>query len=417
MGRVADIAIIGAGPYGLSLASHLLARGVGVRIFGHPMQAWRESMPNGMKLKSEGFASNLSDPGREYTLKAYCSKNHISYAHTGLPVDVDTFISYGEAFQRRFVPDLERKMVVSVEPAPHGFDLVLENEEVVAARRVVVASGIRSFDYIPAELRGLPPELLTHSVAYGDAHHLSGRDVIVVGAGASAMDIAALLRARGATPSVMTRRQGIRFQSPLGARSVYEKIVAPMTPLGPGWKSVLCVRAPMVFHAMPEAFRVDVVRRYLGPAPAWFVREQIEGHVPYITGSSVAEASAKDGRVRLLIRQTEGQTREVFADHVVAATGYRVDLDRLIFLGEGIRSRLKRAAGAPALSRNFESSVPDLYFVGTAAANSFGPMMRFAHGAAFTSRRLSQHLVGRSPRSTVLAAKLNSNVEAQRQMQ
>src|SRR5205085_616391 len=240
-------------------------------------------------------------------------------------------------FRRRFVPDLERKMVVSVEPAPHGFDLVLENEEVVAARRVVVASGIRSFDYIPAELRGLPPELLTHGVAYGDAHHLSGRDVIVVGAGASAMDIAALLRARGATPSVMTRRQGIRFQSPLGARSVYEKIVAPMTPLGPGWKSVLCVRAPMVFHAMPEAFRVDVVRRYLGPAPAW--------------------------------------------------------------------------------SRNFESSVPDLYFVGTAAANSFGPMMRFAHGAAFTSRRLSQHLVGRSPRSTVLAAKLNSNVEAQRQMQ
>ena len=157
------------------------------------------------------------------------------------------------------------------------------------------------------------------SVAYGDAHHLSGRDVIVVGAGASAMDIAALLRARGATPSVMTRRQGIRFQSPLGARSVYEKIVAPMTPLGPGWKSVLCVRAPMVFHAMPEAFRVDVVRRYLGPAPAWFVREQIEGHVPYITGSSVAEASVKDGRVRLLIRQAEGQTREVFADHVVAA--------------------------------------------------------------------------------------------------
>jgi cation diffusion facilitator CzcD-associated flavoprotein CzcO len=379
------------------------------------MQTWREAMPTGMKLKSEGFASNLSDPARELTLDAYCSENGIPYADTGLPVNVETFVAYGESFQRRFIPDLERKMVVSVEPAVHGFELRLDSGEVVTARRVVVASGIRAFDYIPPELRGLPREFLTHSAAYGDAAHLSGRDVIVVGAGASAMDVVALLRTRGANATVLTRQKAIRFQSPLGVRSLYQKITAPTTPLGPGWKSVLCVKAPMVFHTMPEPFRVDVVRRYLGPAPAWFVREQVEGHVPYITGSTVVSATATDSRVRVLIRDVDGLTREISADHVVAATGYRVDLDRLTFLGERIQLSLRRAAGAPALSRNFESNLPGLYFIGTAAANSFGPMMRFAHGADYSARRLCRHLTVRSLRHIV--TKASSNIEAERQLQ
>jgi hypothetical protein len=215
----------------------------------------------------------------------------------------------------------------------------------------------------------------------------------------------------------LTRQPTIRFQSPLGVRSLYEKVTAPMTGLGPGWKSVLCVKAPLVFHAMPESFRVEVVRRYLGPAPAWFVREQVEGHVPYVTRSKVIEATAKDARVHLVTRNADGLTGEISADHVVAATGYRVDVDRLTFLGERIRSSLRRAAGAPVLSRNFESSVPRLYFVGTAAANSFGPMMRFAYGAAFSARRLSRHLTGQSEHQGLVAAKTSSNVGAERRLQ
>jgi thioredoxin reductase len=409
-----EIAIVGAGPYGLSLASYLRARGVDIRVFGFPMQTWRESMPIGMKLKSEGFASSLSDPAGELTLKAYCLDRGIPYADTGLPVAVDTFADYGEAFQMRFIPNLERKMVTAIGPAPGGFELRLDDDEVVVAGRVVVASGIRAFDYIPPELCGFPPELITHSVAYGDASHLKGQDVIVVGAGASAMDVVALLRASGASPTVLTRRSTIQFQSPLGNRSLYERITAPMTPLGPGWKSLLCVKGPIVFHAMPQPFRVDVVRRYLGPAPAWFVREQVEGHVPYITESSIVSATARGARICLTIRDIRGQTREISANHLIAATGYRVDVDRLTFLTERIRSALRRAAGAPDLSRNFESSVPGLYFIGTAAANSFGPMMRFACGADYSARRLSRHLIARSI-SRGIVGKRSADMAAERQ--
>ena len=403
-----EIAIIGAGPYGLSLASHLRAHGVETRVFGVPMQTWRESMPLGMKLKSEGFASNLSDPGRQFSLKSYCLENGLPYAETGLPVNVETFVAYGEAFQKRFIPTVDRKTVVSVNPMVGGFDLRLDTGEVVAARRVVVASGIRTFDYIPPELRGLPREFLTHSVAYGDAVHLSGRDVIVIGAGASAMDVVALLRARGANPTALTRRSTIRFQSPLGDRSLYGKITAPMTPLGPGWKSVLCVKGPLIFHSMPARFRVHVVRRYLGPAPPWFVREQIEGQVPYITNSSVVAATVNGSRISLAIRDDGGRTRTISADHVVAATGYHVDLDRLSFLGPRVRSTLRRVAGAPVLSRHFESSLAGLYFIGTAAANSFGPLMRFACGADFAARRVSRHILGPLAKQIACAAETTS---------
>jgi cation diffusion facilitator CzcD-associated flavoprotein CzcO len=96
-----DIVIIGAGPFGLSLAAHLRARGIGFRIFGRPMQAWTENMPRGVRLKSESFASSLYDPESTFTLADYCRENNLPYSDIGLPVPLETFAAYGLEFQRR----------------------------------------------------------------------------------------------------------------------------------------------------------------------------------------------------------------------------------------------------------------------------------------------------------------------------
>lgn len=387
-----DVLVVGAGPYGLSIASHLLARRVALRIFGRPMETWLTSMPQGMKLKSEGFASNLSDPNRRFTLGAYCAEQGIPYSDIGLPVPLETFVAYGQAFQKRLVPNLEDKTVISLEKTPAGFEAHLDDGERVMARRVVLATGIRSFGYIPPELAELPQEYLSHSADLSDLTRFAGQDVTVVGAGASAMDLAALLRQQGASVTVIARRSVVRFQTPLGPRTLFDKIRAPMTALGPGWKSVLCTKAPLLFHLMPEAFRVDVVRRYLGPAPAWFVRDQVEGRIPILTGARITEARVENGRPQLVVNQGDGRTINISTDHIVAATGYKVDVRRLSFLSGQIQSELRRADQAPALSMNFESSVRGLYFVGTASANAFGPMLRFVYGADFAARRLSAHL-------------------------
>ena len=75
-----ETAIIGAGPYGLSLAAHLRHRGLPYEMFGRPMRSWAEFMPRGMLLKSEGFASSLYDPKNALPLAKYCRERGLGYA-------------------------------------------------------------------------------------------------------------------------------------------------------------------------------------------------------------------------------------------------------------------------------------------------------------------------------------------------
>ena len=151
-----DVAIVGAGPYGLSIAAHLLASGVSFRIFGQPMETWREHMPAGMLLKSDGFASSLSEPASLFTLKHFCQLHGIAYDDTRVPVALQTFVDYGLAFQRRFVSQLDSRSVTSIEPGPEGFLVTLEDDEALTANRVVLAVGISHFAYVPENLAKLP---------------------------------------------------------------------------------------------------------------------------------------------------------------------------------------------------------------------------------------------------------------------
>ncbi len=230
-----DVVIIGAGPYGLSIAAHLKAYGVDFRIFGHPMHTWRTHMPKGMHLKSEGFASSLSDPGSTFTLEAFCKEKSIPYSHTGLPVPLEVFSSYGIEFQKRFVPDLEQKQVESVSRTPDGFRVQLESGSVVNSRRVVVASGLAKCEYIPQNLAGLPDQFLTHSSRHHELGEFRGRKVAIIGAGASALDLAALLHEAGARVEVIARRAKIRFHDPPDGTkpSLMKRLRNPVTGIGP----------------------------------------------------------------------------------------------------------------------------------------------------------------------------------------
>lgn len=387
-----DVAIVGAGPYGLSIAAHLRARNVDFRIFGSPMGTWRTQMLHKMHLKSEGFASSLYEPSGSYTLKAHCAANGLPYADIGLPVAMSTFIEYGLAFQRRYVPGLEQRNIVEVKPTSEGFTVRAEGGELIAARRVVVAAGISQYHYVPPVLAALPSAYCSHSSQHVTLEQFAGQDVVVVGAGASALDVAKGLLSIGARVRIVARRAAIPFQEPPKVRTLLDRVKAPFTVLGPGWRSFLCVEAPLVFHFMPEHFRVQVVQRHLSAAPGWFTREPVEGKAQFLLRQEVSDAKVEKGTIRLTISQNDGYSEEIAANHVIAATGYRVDLARLPFLSGPVRKGIKLCDTSPSLSADFESNIKGLYFVGTAAANSFGPMLRFAAGARFTAARLSRHL-------------------------
>lgn len=389
-----DVAIIGAGPYGLSIAAHLRAANVDFRIFGSPMHTWAVEMPRGMRLKSEGFASSLYDPESRFTLEAYCKENGLPYADVALPVPRETFVAYGLEFQKRFVPQLENKRVVSLKPANGGFQIRLEDGEVVAARRVIVAVGLSYYPYVPAILSGFPETHVTHSSKHPTLDHFKGREVIVIGAGASALDMAALLRQSGAKVRVVARAPVIHLWDPPPPPpgSLFQWLCKPMSGLGRGWKLFMCANAPLVFRLMPEQFRLNKVKRVLGPSPAWFIKKEIEGKVPLHPGLTIKEARVENGRVKLDVTDAAGASQTFEADHLIAATGYRVDLTRLPFLDSDVLAQIRMVEKTPVLSSNFESSLRGMYFVGTSAANTFGPLLRFAVGARFTARHITRHL-------------------------
>jgi len=357
------------------------------------MDTWLTHMPKGMRLKSEGFASSLCDPRGEFTLRTFCERAGFPYADLGLPVPLETFSSYGLQFQRKYVPQLEDKKVVWLSRSPEEFQFRLADGEVCSARRVVVAVGLTYFDYIPRLLSVLPPELLSHSSAHCTVDQFAGCSVAVIGAGASALDLASLLHRAGAKVQLIARRPVIRFHDPpVGKRSFYERVRWPNTGLSAGWHLVFCANAPLIFHRLPQQYRLDFVRRVLGPAPSWFTREEVEGKVPFQVGVNVTGVKARGSHVHLELTDRTGERRSLVAEHVIAATGYRVDLRRLAFLSSDLRSAISAVEQTPILSSKFESSVPGLYFVGTAAANSFGPLLRFTYGTSFTARHLTRHL-------------------------
>jgi thioredoxin reductase len=387
-----ETAIIGAGPYGLSIAAHFRSRGIPFRIFGRLMDSWQTHMPKGMCLKSDGFASSIYDPDGEFTLAHFCAERGIGYSDAGLPVRLDTFTAYGLAFKERKVPELEDKMVTSVERLQDGFRLTLDNRETVTARRVVLAVGITHFEHLPAELANLPAEFLSHSFRHHDLEPFRGRNVVVIGGGSSATDLAGLLHEAGAEVQLVSRRTALKFHGApqTDKRSWWQKIKRPQSGIGPGWRLRFLANAPMAFHYLPQSLRLEAVRRVLGPSGGWFAKDKVMGRVPLLLGYTLQAAEVQDGRVRLHLRALDGSDREVLTDHVIAATGYKVDLDRLKFLSSEIRSKIKVVNGAPVLSSGFESSIRGLYFAGITAANSFGPVMRFAFGAGFTARTLTR---------------------------
>jgi thioredoxin reductase len=390
-----EIAIVGAGPYGLSMAAHFRRQGIPFRIFGRPMESWLAHMPKGMLLKSDGFASNIDDPDGEFTLKQFCVEQGIEYSDVGLPVPLETFSAYGLAFRERMVPELEDKLVVGLDRVPGGFNLRLDSEEIVTARRVVLAVGITHFEHVPANLAHLPRQFLSHSYCHHDLARFRGRSVVVIGGGASATDLAGLLHDAGSKVQLVARVTALKFhtKSETGRpRSWWQQIRNPRSGLGPGLRSRFFADAPGVFHYLPERYRLGAVRTHLGPSGGWFAKEKVMGRVPLVLGHTPESAEIQDGMVRLHLRATEGTQCEILTEHIIAATGYKVDLTRLTFLSTKIRSELNAVEGTPVLSSNFESSVPGLYFVGLAAANSFGPVMRFAFGAGFAASKITRVL-------------------------
>ncbi|MFI5965493.1 NAD(P)-binding domain-containing protein [Streptomyces asoensis] len=381
-----DLLVVGAGPYGLSVAAHAAAAGLTLRVFGRPMASWRDNMPGGMFLKSEPWASNLSDPEGRLRLDAYCATRGVTARH-GEPIPVEMFADYGLWFARHAVPAVDERTVTRIAARPGGFEAVTADGETVRARTVALAVGVMPFVEIPAPLRGLSPALVSHSSHHGDLDRFRGRDVTVIGGGQAALETAALLAEQGSRVRVLARAEQLSWNDvpPAWERPWWQSARTPHSGLGCGWRNWFYAERPGLYRLLPEPTRARIAGTALGPAGAWWVRDRVEGSVEVRLDHEVTAARAVSGGVRLEMAGAESFETE----HVIAATGFRATRDRLTLLSGELRGSLATVPdGSPAVGRDFESSRPGLFLAGLVTAAGFGPAMRFVYGAAFTAGTL-----------------------------
>lgn len=387
-----DVAIVGSGPYALSVAAQLRALGVDFRIFGPPMKFWR-GMPRGINLKSFAYATNIYVPHRGNTFPDWCRARGLEDLE---PCTMHSFASYGMWMQEHFVPGLEPVQVSRVAVDADGrFDITLANEERLRARRVLFATGLSHLAAMPEALRHLPAELASHTFDHTDYSPFRGKEVAVIGAGASAIEAGALVQEHGGDARILVREDRIIIHDRYDPnRSFFERLRKPMSVIGPGKKNRILQELPLLLHFLPERRRVRFVKHYLGPAAPWWIADRFEGRVPVSLRTTVVRAERAGHRVRLTLREEGRGERALEVDHVIAGTGFVSDLDRLPYLDHSLRSRIRRVERAPALSVSFESTVRGAYFLGPIAAFSFGPLFRFVAGAEYAAPALARHLAG-----------------------
>ncbi len=379
-----DVVVVGAGPYGLSVAAHLLGRKLNTAIFGRPMGFWREHMPTGMYLRSYWDYTNLSDPQQKYGLNQFVEAS--TYAREA-PMSIQMFIDYGLWFQKQAVPNVDETFVTSIENEAGRFLLTLADGRHISSRAVVMAVGLGYYAHHPAEYSALPAEHVSHAVEYVNFARFVGKRVAVIGSGQGAVESSALLREEGAAEVHLITRGRINWLPPDGRkRSLKERLRWPANGVAPGWKNWILQQYPYVFQVLSQEKRDAYINRSLSRAASAWLRERVIGKVVIHEGDAVRQAEM-DGQ-QVALRLTSGEVVKV--DHVLLATGYQVDVSRLPMLNPSLLARVQvDAHKSPRLSSWFESSVPGLYFVGLTALWNFGPVFRFVVGSKAAAERVS----------------------------
>lgn len=380
-----EVAIIGAGPYGLSAGVHLKKTGIGVRVFGEPMEFWANKMPEGMLLRSPRVASNLSDPDHAFTLDAYESA---SKKEPCAPVPLDTFVGYGRWFRHQLGTDLDQRTVLCVDRDTIGFRLTLQDGEEFRTKFVVLAAGIGPFKKKPQTFRDLLPEHVTHCYEGRNVRRFAGKRVAVIGAGQSALESAALLHEANAKVEVIARQSHLRWigqHNWLHHMGPISSLLYSPHDVGPIGISRL-VAYPRLTGLLPLTLRDKIRTRAVRPAGSRWLPNRL-AMVKITTGRFVTEAQAVADEVSL--RLDDGSERRV--DHVLLGTGYQVDISRYDFLSKELAEGIQQFGGYPKLTSGFRSSVPGLHFIGATAARTFGPLLYFVAGTEFASHELSSY--------------------------
>ncbi len=147
---------------------------------------------------------------------------------------------------------------------------------------------------------------------------------------------------------------------------------------------------PYLFYRFPQESKDWYNGNYVSGATDW-LRDRVIGKATLRERQTVVAVKAGEGKVEA----TLADGAKVSADHVLLATGYKIDLERLRMIHPSLRADIKTDMAIPLLSHWFESSVPGLYFVGLTSLRAFGPLFRFVAGCGAAAQRVASAIARR----------------------
>jgi lysine/ornithine N-monooxygenase len=378
-----DVAVIGAGPFGLSVAAHLPHRAV--RVFGEPMQTWRTRMPPDMRLRSDWQETSLSAPGNRGSIDVWA---RAAGEQREEPIPLQKFLRYSEWFRQTFVRDTDPSDVVGLDRAGGLLRITTAAGDEVEARKVVIAVGVTPFPFAPAPFEGAMGDGIAFAIERQDYNAYQGRRIVVVGGGQGGLEAAALALRAGADVEMLVRSQLRWFTDrepykPRGPvrRRLY-RLAYPVVGYGPPPLNRLALH-PDAFATLPRPLRRRVAARILRAGGSPWVRSVVEGRMDLTEGVAVRSVSRRPGGFELAL--SDGSVRR--ADGVIVSAGFRFSLDRLAFLSPTVKAAIAVDEGWPVLDRYFRTSDQDIQFIGFAAERRFGPIARFVSGSRFTAHR------------------------------
>lgn len=377
-----DVAVIGAGPYGLAAAAHLKAARIDTRIFGEAMGFWKNNMPKGMWLRSPWIASHIADPKSDHSLDHYAALRGFA-PQEQLPIG--DFIGYGEWFQQQIAPDLDTRKVIGVDRNPQGFRVTLDDGSSINARRVVIAMGLARQEFKPAQLDGLPKELVTHTCDHDDFARFAGKRIAVIGRGQSACETAVLLSEQGAEVELISRGEVLWLGDGAAHNNFLKKVrqlLAAPSAVGPFPLDWLVEMPGLVRHLPADMLAQFNERCLRAKASGWL---KPRAHKLRRTVGAIRNAVAMGEKITLSL----DDSRKTF-DHVVLGTGYKIDVAKLGVFTPRLLGEIATINGSPSLGAGMESTSPGLHFVGATAVNSYGPQLRFVCGAGFAARSVTR---------------------------
>ena len=383
-----DVAVIGAGPFGLSVAAHLPDRAV--RVFGEPMQTWHTRMPPEMLLRSDWNETSLSAPHDRGAIDIWARAAGEAREE---PIPLQKSLRYADWFRRTFVRESDPADVVGLDRGGGLLRVTTAAGDEVDARHVLVAVGVTPFPYAPPPFDGAMGDGIRFAIEAQDYSAYRDGRVVVVGGGQGGLEAAALALRAGAEVEVIVRSHLRWFtdREPYRPRGLVRRrlyrLAYPVVGYGPPPLNRLALH-PDVFAALPARLRRPVAARILRAGGSPWVRSVVDGQVAVTEG--VSADAVRRGQEGLELRLSDGSTRQ--ADAVVVSAGFRFSLDRLAFLSPTVKAAIAVQDGWPVLDRYFRTTDPDILFVGFAAERRFGPIARFVSGSRFTAHRARRAL-------------------------